>query len=113
PVMLKAAAGGGGKGMRLVRSREEIASSLALAQSESASSFNNPAVYLEKYIERPRHIEIQLIGDKHGQMVYLGERECSLQRRHQKVVEECPSPVVDSDLRRRMGEAAVAIARRA
>ncbi|HVG18559.1 MAG TPA: acetyl-CoA carboxylase biotin carboxylase subunit, partial [Blastocatellia bacterium] len=113
PVMLKAAAGGGGKGMRLVRSREEVASAFSLAQSEAASSFNDPAIYIEKYIERPRHIEIQLIGDRHGQVVYLGERECSLQRRHQKVVEECPSPVVDEALRRRMGEAAVSIARAA
>jgi acetyl-CoA carboxylase biotin carboxylase subunit len=113
PVMLKAAAGGGGKGMRLVRSREEIASAFSLAQSEAASSFNNPAIYIEKYIERPRHIEIQLIGDRYGEIVYLGERECSLQRRHQKVVEECPSPVVDESLRRRMGEAAVRIARAA
>jgi acetyl-CoA carboxylase biotin carboxylase subunit len=113
PVMLKAAAGGGGKGMRLVRSREEIASAFSLAQSEAASSFNNPAIYIEKYIERPRHIEIQLMGDRYGQIVYLGERECSLQRRHQKVVEECPSPVVDAALRRRMGEAAVGIARAA
>src|SRR5215210_4885239 len=113
PVMLKAAAGGGGKGMRLVRSAEEVASAFSLAQSEAASSFNDPAVYVEKYIERPRHIEIQLIGDSHGQMVYLGERECSLQRRHQKVVEECPSPVVGPGLRRRMGEAAVQIARAA
>jgi acetyl-CoA carboxylase, biotin carboxylase subunit len=113
PVMLKAAAGGGGKGMRLVRSPEEIESAFSLAQSEAASSFNDPAIYIEKYIERPRHIEIQLIGDRHGQMVYLGERECSLQRRHQKVVEECPSPVADSELRRRMGEAALRIARAA
>jgi acetyl-CoA carboxylase, biotin carboxylase subunit len=113
PVMLKAAAGGGGKGMRLVRSPEEIASAFSLARSEAASSFNDPAIYIEKYIERPRHIEIQLIGDSHGQMVYLGERECSLQRRHQKVVEECPSPVVGPELRRRMGEAAVRIARAA
>jgi acetyl-CoA carboxylase biotin carboxylase subunit len=113
PVMLKAAAGGGGKGMRIVRSAEELASAFHLAESESASSFGDAALYMEKYIERPRHIEIQLIGDHHGNMVYLGERECSLQRRHQKVLEECPSPVVDEGLRRRMGEAAVAIARRA
>jgi acetyl-CoA carboxylase biotin carboxylase subunit len=113
PVMLKAAAGGGGKGMRLVRSRDEVRSALSLAQSEAASSFKDPSVYIEKYIERPRHIEIQLIADSHGQMVYLGERECSLQRRHQKVLEESPSPVVEADLRRRMGEAAVSIARRA
>src|SRR5262249_36969879 len=113
PVMLKAAAGGGGKGMRLVRSREEIASALSLAQSEAASSFNDSSGYIEKFMDRRRHIEINCSGQRHGQLVYLGERECSLQRRHQKVVEECPSPVVDADLRRRMGEAAVAIARHA
>jgi len=113
PVMLKAASGGGGKGMRMVRSRDEIGSALALAQSEAAASFKDSSVYIEKFIERPRHIEIQLIGDRYGNLVYLGERECSLQRRHQKVVEECPSPVVDEDLRQRMGEAAVRIARSA
>ncbi|HWO00267.1 MAG TPA: acetyl-CoA carboxylase biotin carboxylase subunit [Blastocatellia bacterium] len=113
PIMLKAASGGGGKGLRLVRSRRELASAYPLAQSEAAASFTDASVYIEKYIERPRHIEIQLIGDRHGNMVYLGERECSLQRRHQKVVEECPSPVVDEDLRRRMGEAAVKVARAA
>src|ERR1044071_7179689 len=113
PVMLKAAAGGGGKGMRVVRSREEIASSFTLASSEAASSFNDSSVYVEKLIEAPRHIEIQLMGDRFGNMVYLGERECSLQRRHQKVLEECPSPIVSADLRRRMGEAAVNIARAA
>src|SRR5205085_2695334 len=112
-VMLKAASGGGGKGMRMVRSRDEIGSALALAQSEAAASFKDSSVYIEKFIERPRHIEIQLIGDRYGNLVYLGERECSLQRRHQKVVEECPSPVVDEDLRQRMGEAAVRIARSA
>jgi acetyl-CoA carboxylase biotin carboxylase subunit len=110
PVMLKAAAGGGGKGMRLVRSKDEIASALSMAQSEALSSFKDASVYIEKYIERPRHIEIQLMADNFGNTVYLGERECSLQRRHQKVVEECPSPVVDADLRKRMGEAAVLIA---
>ena len=113
PIMLKAASGGGGKGLRLVRSREELASAYSLAQSEAAASFKDASVYIEKYIERPRHIEIQLFGDQHGNMVYLGERECSLQRRHQKVIEECPSPVVDEDLRRRMGEAAVKVARAA
>ncbi|HXG65720.1 MAG TPA: acetyl-CoA carboxylase biotin carboxylase subunit [Blastocatellia bacterium] len=113
PVMLKAAAGGGGKGLRLVRSREEIAAAFRLAQSEAASSFKDASVYIEKYIERPRHIEIQLIGDRHGKLVYLGERECSLQRRHQKVLEECPSPIVDEEMRRAMGEAAVRIARAA
>jgi len=113
PVMLKAASGGGGKGMRLVRSREEIASAFSLASAEAASSFNDASVYIEKYIDSPRHIEIQLIGDRFGSIVYLGERECSLQRRHQKVLEECPSPIVDGELRRRMGEAAISIARAA
>ncbi|MEW6213210.1 MAG: acetyl-CoA carboxylase biotin carboxylase subunit [Acidobacteriota bacterium] len=113
PLMLKASAGGGGKGLRLVPSREELKSAFQMAQSEAASSFKDPSVYIEKYLSRPRHIEVQLIGDRHGQMVHLGERECSLQRRHQKVVEECPSPVVDEELRVRMGEAAVSIARAA
>ncbi|HYP29234.1 MAG TPA: acetyl-CoA carboxylase biotin carboxylase subunit [Blastocatellia bacterium] len=113
PLMLKASAGGGGKGMRMVRSRDEVERALALAQAEAAASFKDPSVYIEKLIERPRHIEIQLIGDRFGNMVYLGERECSLQRRHQKVMEECPSPVVDEGMRRRMGEAAVSIARAA
>lgn len=113
PVMLKAASGGGGKGLRLVRSREEIASAFSLASSEAASSFNDASLYIEKYIDSPRHIEIQLIGDRFGNYAYLGERECSLQRRHQKVLEECPSPVVGDELRRRMGEAAVSIARAA
>jgi acetyl-CoA carboxylase biotin carboxylase subunit len=113
PIMLKAAAGGGGKGLRLVRSAEEISAAFSLAQSEAASSFNDPSLYVEKYIESPRHIEIQLIGDRFGNVVYLGERECSLQRRHQKVLEECPSPMVEAQLRKEMGEAAVSIARAA
>jgi len=113
PVMLKAAAGGGGKGMRVVQSQSEVASAFSLTQSEAASSFGDPAVYIEKYIESPRHIEVQLIGDRFGHIVYLGERECSLQRRHQKVLEECPSPIVDAELRRRMGDSAVNIARAA
>ncbi len=113
PVMLKAVAGGGGKGMRAVSSRQEVESALALAQAEAGAAFKDSSVYIEKLIERPRHIEIQLIADRHGHVVYLGERECSLQRRHQKVVEECPSPVVDEDLRRRMGEAATRVARAA
>jgi acetyl-CoA carboxylase biotin carboxylase subunit len=113
PIMLKAASGGGGKGMRLVRAREELRGALELAQSEAAASFKDPSVYIEKYIERPRHIEIQLLADSFGQIVYLGERECSLQRRHQKVVEECPSPVADQQMRERMGEAAMSVARAA
>jgi acetyl-CoA carboxylase biotin carboxylase subunit len=110
PVMLKAAAGGGGKGMRWVDAPGELAAAYRAARSEAAASFGDDAVYLEKYIDRPRHVEIQVLGDHHGRVVSLGERECSLQRRHQKVLEEAPSPAVDADLRRRMGEAAVAAA---
>ncbi|HEX6861852.1 MAG TPA: acetyl-CoA carboxylase biotin carboxylase subunit [Thermoanaerobaculia bacterium] len=107
PVMLKAAAGGGGKGMRMIPSAAEMPSSYRAARSEAAASFGDDSVYLEKYIVEPRHVEIQVMGDLYGKVVSLGERECSLQRRHQKVVEEAPSPVVSPDLRRRMGEAAV------
>jgi acetyl-CoA carboxylase biotin carboxylase subunit len=111
PVMLKAAAGGGGKGMRLVTGSDELRSAFETAQAEAAAAFGDSSLYLEKAIERPRHIEIQIFGDKQGNVVHLGERECSIQRRHQKVIEECPSPIDDADLRRRMGEAAVKIAR--
>ncbi len=111
PVMLKAAAGGGGKGMRKVANESELRSALAAAQSEAASAFGNSDVYLEKVVEKPRHIEIQIFADTHGNYVHLGERECSIQRRHQKVIEECPSPLNDPDLRQRMGEAAIKIAR--
>jgi acetyl-CoA carboxylase, biotin carboxylase subunit len=110
PVMLKAAAGGGGKGMRAVTKAEELAAAFTAASSEAERSFGSGEVYLEKLIERPRHIEIQLLADEHGSCVYLGERECSVQRRHQKVIEEAPSAVVGEDLRRRMGEAAVRLA---
>jgi acetyl-CoA carboxylase biotin carboxylase subunit len=110
PVMLKAAAGGGGKGMRAVYSHAELATAYATASSEAERSFGSGEVYLEKLIERPRHIEVQVMADSHGHCLYLGERECSVQRRHQKVIEEAPSPVVDQDLRRRMGEAAVRLA---
>ena len=113
PVMLKAAEGGGGKGMRLVHGREEIASAFAAASSEAARAFGSGEVYLEKYIERPRHIEFQIFADEHGNVVHLGERECSVQRRHQKVIEESPSPFVDEALRQRMGETAVRVARAA
>ena len=113
PVMIKAAAGGGGKGMRLVRTPEELKPSYETAQSEAQRSFNDGEVYLEKFIENPRHIEIQVLADEHGNVVYLGERECSVQRRHQKVIEEAPSAVVDEDLRRRMGEVAVQAAKSA
>ena len=110
PVMLKAAAGGGGKGMRAVTRREDLKAAFEAAQSEALRAFGSDEVYLEKLIERPRHIEIQVLADEHGNCVYLGERECSVQRRHQKVIEEAPSPVVGADLRRRMGEAAVRLA---
>ncbi len=110
PVMLKAAAGGGGKGMRAVASPKELASAYGAASSEAERSFGSGEVYLEKLIERPRHIEIQLMADEHGGCLYLGERECSVQRRHQKVIEEAPSAVVGEALRRRMGEAAVRLA---
>jgi acetyl-CoA carboxylase biotin carboxylase subunit len=110
PVMLKAAAGGGGKGMRAVSRAEDLAAAFTAASSEAERSFGSGEVYLEKLIERPRHIEIQLMADEHGSCVYLGERECSVQRRHQKVIEEAPSAVVGEDLRRRMGEAAVRLA---
>jgi acetyl-CoA carboxylase biotin carboxylase subunit len=110
PVMLKAAAGGGGKGMRAVFDAGELPSAYAAASSEAERSFGSGEVYLEKLIERPRHIEIQVMADTHGNCLYLGERECSVQRRHQKVIEEAPSAVVSDDLRRRMGEAAVRLA---
>jgi acetyl-CoA carboxylase biotin carboxylase subunit len=111
PVMLKASAGGGGKGMRLVASASELAAAYRAARSEAAASFGDDAVYLEKALVNPRHVEIQVLADEHGAVVSLGERECSLQRRHQKVVEEAPSPAVGPELRRAMGEAAVKAAR--
>jgi acetyl-CoA carboxylase biotin carboxylase subunit len=111
PVMLKAAAGGGGKGMRQVERETELNSALEAARSEATSAFGNPAVYIEKVVECPRHIEIQVFADQHDNCVHLGERECSIQRRHQKVIEECPSPNEDPTLRERMGKAAIRIAR--
>ncbi len=113
PVMLKAAAGGGGKGMRLVHAPEQLKSSLEAARSEAERSFGDSEVYIEKAIVNPRHIEVQVLADEHGNTVYLGERECSLQRRHQKVLEEAPSPIVDADMRRSMGEVAVRVAQAA
>src|SRR5258707_13241429 len=111
PVMLKAAAGGGGKGMRQVAQESELLSAFEAAQSEAASAFGNPEVYLERLVERPRHIEIQIFADSQGNCIHLGERECSIQRRHQKGIEECPSPMDDQSLRERMGAAAVRIAK--
>jgi len=111
PIMLKASAGGGGKGMRQVANESDLRSALEAAQSEAASAFGNSDVYLEKVVEKPRHIEIQIFADQHDNYVHLGERECSIQRRHQKVIEECPSPINDAALRARMGEAAIKIAK--
>jgi acetyl-CoA carboxylase biotin carboxylase subunit len=113
PIMLKAAAGGGGKGMRIVRSVEDLRSAFAMAEAEAQASFGDKSLYIEKLIERPRHIEIQIAADRHGNIVHLGERECSVQRRHQKVIEECPASFDDPALRERMGQAAVSIARSA
>jgi acetyl-CoA carboxylase, biotin carboxylase subunit len=111
PVLLKAVAGGGGKGMRRVESEGELAGAWRDASSEALNAFGDGRLYIEKYLDRPRHIEIQILADHHGSILYLGERECSVQRRHQKVVEEAPSPIVDAGLRQAMGEAAVCLAR--
>ncbi len=111
PIMLKASAGGGGKGMRRVAEAGQLAAAFRDARSESIAAFGDDAVYIEKFVDEPRHIEIQILGDAHGNIVSLGERECSLQRRNQKVIEEAPSPIVSPDLRQRMGEAAVQAAR--
>lgn len=108
PVMLKASAGGGGRGMRLVREESEVIISYNMASSESLTAFNNGDMYIEKFVENPRHIEIQILADVHGDVVSLGERECSIQRRHQKLIEESPSVAVDEKLRKRMGDAAIA-----
>ena len=108
PVMLKASAGGGGRGMRLVHNDSEIENAFSTASSEARSAFNNGDMYIEKFVENPRHIEIQILADAYGNVASLGERECSIQRRYQKLVEESPSPAVDEDLRKKMGEAAIA-----
>lgn len=111
PVIVKAAAGGGGKGMRICHNDVRLISALLTAQREAEAAFGNPDVYIEKYIERPRHIEIQILGDKNGHIVHLGERDCTIQRRHQKLIEETPSPILDAKLRKKMGEAAVKCAK--
>ena len=107
PVMLKASAGGGGRGMRLVNEEKDLEKLYTTASNEALTAFNNGDMYIEKFVEKPRHIEIQILADSHGNVVSLGERECSIQRRHQKLIEEAPSPAVDDDLRKKMGEAAV------
>jgi len=111
PVMIKASAGGGGKGMRIAYSKAEVAEGFARARSEAKSSFGDDRVFIEKFITDPRHIEIQVLGDKHGHVIYLNERECSIQRRNQKVIEEAPSPLLDAATRKKMGEQAVALAK--
>ena len=111
PVMVKAAAGGGGRGMRVAQNEISLLSGFASAKAEATAAFNDGTVYIEKFVERPRHVEIQLIADTHGNIVYLGERDCSVQRRHQKLVEESPSPVMTPELRKTMGEAAIRFAK--
>ncbi len=111
PVMIKATAGGGGRGMRLVDGPDTIEALFKAAQGEAEAAFGNPGLYMEKFIERPRHVEVQILADNHGNVVHLGERDCSIQRRHQKLLEESPSPALDDQLRLRMGEAAVAAAK--
>ena len=101
PVIIKASAGGGGKGMRVCHNDVRLVSSFMTAQQEAEASFGNPNLYLEKYIERPRHIEVQILADKHGHIIHLGERDCTIQRRHQKLIEECPSPALDSKQRKK------------
>ena len=111
PLMIKASAGGGGKGMRIVRSEKEIKDAFQLASSEAKLSFGDGRVFIEKYIERPRHVEIQILSDKYKNVIHLGERECSIQRRHQKIIEEAPSPVITKKLRNKMGNQAIALAK--
>ncbi|BDU50056.1 acetyl-CoA carboxylase biotin carboxylase subunit [Haliovirga abyssi] len=111
PVMIKATAGGGGKGMRIARDEKELEKNMVAAENEAKAAFGNPDVYIERYVEQPKHIEVQIIGDKHGNVVHLGERDCSIQRRHQKLIEESPSIAISEDVRQKMGEAAVRLAK--
>ena len=111
PLLIKAAAGGGGRGMRIVNNERELIKLLPIAEREAEGNFGDPTVYLEKFIKNPKHIEIQILADKYGNVIHLGERECSIQRRHQKVIEEAPSPFLTEDIREEMGKAAVRFAR--
>ena len=113
PIMLKASGGGGGKGLRFVASKKELESALRNTRSEALAAFGDDAIYIEKFVEKPRHIEIQVLADRQGNAIYAGERECTIQRRHQKVIEECPSPIMDPVLRRQMGEAALKVVKAA
>ena len=113
PIMIKASGGGGGKGLRFVAHETELESALRNTRSEALSAFGDDSIYIEKFVEKPRHVEIQVLADRHGNAIYLGERECTIQRRHQKVIEECPSPIVDLKLRAEMGEAALKVVRAA
>jgi acetyl-CoA carboxylase biotin carboxylase subunit len=113
PIMLKASGGGGGKGLRLVRTEEELTSALRNTRSEALAAFGDDSIYIEKFVDSPHHVEIQVLADRHGNAVYLGERDCTIQRRHQKVIEECPSPIIDPELRSRMGEAALKVVKAA
>ena len=112
PVLIKAAAGGGGKGMRIVETKKDLKESILSAQREALSGFGDDRVFIERYVGSSRHIEIQILGDSHGNVVHLGERECSIQRRHQKIIEESPSPRVNPEMRQAMGEAAVNLAKK-
>ncbi len=111
PIIIKATAGGGGKGMRVVQREEDLEKAFQTARNEAEKAFGNPGVYIEKFVEEPRHVEIQVLGDQHGNVIHLGERDCSVQRRHQKLIEESPSPIVNEELRAEMGDAAVAAAK--
>src|SRR5207253_4514842 len=113
PIMLKASGGGGGKGLRFVAAENELESALRNTRSEAIAAFGDDSIYIEKFVEKPRHVEIQVLADRHGNSIYLGERECTIQRRHQKVIEECPSPVVDAELRAQMGQAALKVVKAA
>lgn len=113
PIIIKASAGGGGRGMRIVRKQSELKQMYLSAASEALAAFNNPSVFIEKYLENPKHIEIQIVADSHGNVIHLGERECSVQRKHQKLLEEAPSPALDKDLRKRMTDAAISLAKEA